>query len=114
MNQKQIISMFLETILDPFSQSYKEVITLSAKPSGPLSNFVKCISRVKLSDFKEYNSLPIFVLLLSDCCEYATIDDITDVFTILLSNGYVIEESLTKIVSKFNQKRIICMFSYPL
>jgi hypothetical protein len=112
MNQKQIISIFLETILDPITQTYKEVITLSAKPSGPLSTYVKCISRVKLSDFKEYNSLPIFVLY--NDCEYMTIDDITDVFTILLSNGYIIEESLTKIVSKFNQKRIICMFSYPL
>lgn len=120
--KKQITSMFLEPILDPYSKTYCEVITLSNIPIGPLSPFVQRISSPKLSEFQG-NSLRnkcIYVLLKSlcsyetNCCKYVNIDDISEVFSFLTSNNYVIEEGLSQMVtSQFNNhRRLICMFSY--
>jgi hypothetical protein len=125
--QKQIVTMFLEPILDPFSKSYYEVITLSNKPNGPLSSFVRLLSFPKLSEFKSYDchNQCSFVILKSIqshsshfhsnsyCCKYSGIEDISEVLSFLVSNGYVIEHDLTKITSKFNHSRkVICVFSY--
>ena len=125
--QKQIVTMFLEPILDPFSKNYYDVITLSNKPKGPLSSFVQHYSFPKLSEFKNYDchNQCSFVLLKSMhsqsshsnsyCCKYSGIEDISEVFSFLVSNGYVIEDELTRITSKFNgngNRRVICVFSY--
>jgi len=119
--------MFLEPILDPFFKSYYEVITLSNKPNGPLSSFVRLLSFPKLSEFKSYDckNQCSFVLLKSMhsqsshfhsnsySCKYSGIEDISEVLSFLLSNGYVIENELTKITSKFHDSRkVICVFSY--
>jgi hypothetical protein len=42
-------------------------------------------------------------------------DDISDIFSFFVSNGYVIEEALTRVTSRLNHSRqFICMFSYPI
>jgi hypothetical protein len=121
--KKQIVTMFLEPILDPFSKSYYEVITLSNKPNGPLSSFVRILSFPKLSEFKTYDckNQCSFVVLKSihsysshtHSCKYSGMEDISEVLSFLVSNGYVIEDELTKITSKFNGNRsVICVFSY--
>ena len=136
-SKKQIVSMFLEPILDPFSKTYYDVITLSTKPIGPLSPFVRCLSLPKLSEFRGGGSRNqySYVLLRSDnmfqsvsdscgsfsfsnsdsSCKYMNQDDISDIFSFFVSNGYVIEEALTRVTSRLNHSRqLICMFSYPI
>lgn len=139
--KKQIVTLFLQPILDSFSKSYYNVITLSDKPNGPLALYTRHLSFPKLSEFQENNfrNQCLIVLLKtmlshsqshfshshsqshssnaysshSHSCKYLGIDDISDVFSFLVSNGYVIEEELTHITSQFNDsRRVICVFSY--
>ena len=124
------ITMFLEPILDSLSKTYIEVITFSDIPPGPLSNMVKHISIKRLSEFQIYPTNCSFVLLrypvrVSSICldNYMTVDDIPSVFSYLQSNGYIIQEGLTRMLQKggfstlisgSGNKRTICMFSYPV
>lgn len=119
--KKQIVTMFLQPILDPVSKTYYDVITLSNKPHGPLSAFVRHASFPKLSEFQGNNfcnsCLHVVMKLNPDSyshsCKYSGMEDISDIFSFLVSNGYVIEEELTRITSQFNEyKRVICVFSY--
>lgn len=126
--KKQIVTMFLQPILDPVSKTYYDVITLSNKPHGPLSLFVRYASFPKLSEFKGNNFCNSCLYVLtkfdshSNCCKYSEssysckysgMEDISEIFSFLVSNGYVIEEELTRITSQFNDgKRVICVFSY--
>jgi len=123
------ITMFLEPILDPLSKTYIEVITLSDMPPGPLSKMVKLFSPKRLSEFQIYPTQCSFVLLrypaavCSICLDnYMIVDDIPSVFSFLQSNGYIIQEGLTRMLQKggfttsnssLGNKRTICMFSYP-
>lgn len=133
-SKKQIVSVFLQPVLDPFSKRYCDVITLSAKPVGPLSQFVRFTSFPKLSEFRGNDSTNqcAHVLLRhhdfyssnGSCCSYSyspssckymNQDDIFELFSFLVSNGYVIEEGLSKVVSRLDHSRqFICMFSYPI
>ena len=126
------ITMFLEPILDPVSKTYIEAITLSGIPPGPISKMVKMFSMKRLSEFQIYPINCSFVLLrypVSSCSicldNYMVIDDIPSVFSYLQSNGYTIQEGLTRMLQKggfgtfisnmviSGNKRTICMFSYP-
>ena len=125
------ITMFLEPILDPISQTYIEVITFSDMPPGPLSKMVKIISPKRLSEFQIYPINCSFILLrypVTNCSPglntYMSIDDISSVFSYLRSNRYVIEDGLTTMIQRggfgsfisnnviSGNKRTICMFSY--
>ena len=47
-------TLYLEPILDSYSQTYRQVITLSCMPPGPLAAMVKTMSLPKLSPFVSY------------------------------------------------------------
>ncbi len=129
--KKQIVSMYLEPILDPVSKTYYDVITLSTKPLGPLSPFVRQVSFPKLSEFRgnDLRNSCLYVLLrdndvfrsmsyshscCSSSCKYMIREDISEIFSFLVSNGYVIEEELTRVTSRLycSSRQFICMFSY--
>ena len=119
------ISMFLEPILDPFSQTYIDAITFSDMPPGPISTMVKRLSLKKLSEFHPVNSnsnLCSFILLRYPVSysndSYMGLTDIPSIFSYLRSNGYIIEDGLTRMIQRGGfttdfQKQTICMFSYP-
>jgi hypothetical protein len=132
-SKTKTVTMFLEPILHPFSKTYIDVITFSDMPLGPISSMVKLISPYKLSEFQMgYHRSCIFVLLRypvssgridGSCIEnYMGVDDIPSVFSYLQSNGYIIEDGLTRMIqrggfgisdSSFSgNRRTICMFSY--
>ena len=124
-SKSSTISMFLESILDPFSQTYIDAITFSDMPPGPISAMVKRLSFRKLSEFHPVNSnsnLCSFILLRypvsSRNDSYMGLADIPSIFSYLRSNGYIIEDGLTRMIQKGGfttdfQKQTICMFSYP-
>ena len=119
------ISMFLEPILDPFSQTYIDAITFSDMPPGPITTMVKRLSLKKLSEFHPVNSnsnLCSFILLRYPVSysndSYMGLTDIPSIFSYLRSNGYIIEDGLTRMIQRGGfttdfQKQTICMFSYP-
>jgi hypothetical protein len=131
-SKTKTVTMFLEPILDAITQTYIELITFSDMPPGPISNMVKIVSPRRLSEFQRYSSNCSYILLrypVSSCCvsfdNYMTINDIPSVLSYLNSNGYIIEEGLTRMIQRggfgnsisvfntFSNRRTICMFSYP-
>jgi len=115
-----IFTAYLEPILDSYSQTYLNVITLSGMPEGPLGQMVKMISLKKLSPFMDMPSNTTFRNSLGFGCTYVllkypkqyigstikcadtymTADDIPAFFSYLRSNNYHIDTDLTKMMNK--------------
>ena len=94
--------------LDKFNECYKTIITINDKPDGPLGNHVKSIQRNKLSPFDETNnccnkpSCYNAIYNLYNSKSLLCIDDLTDLFNFLSTNGYTIDTTLTKIYHSYN------------
>lgn len=132
----RFFSLYLETILDSYSQTYQQVITLSGMPSGPLASCIKIKSLPKLSPFvckNEFSSgLECSYILMrypignsnnQKCAEYMYSSDIPAVFSYLTNNGYSIDNSATKMMNQSrvlvgngndscSDRRLICFASY--
>jgi hypothetical protein len=126
-NANTTFSLFLEPVLDPYSQTYINIITLSYMPAGPLQSLVKMVSFPKLSPFAtnnqnkntNTNGLQCSYVLLRyptgngngnyKCDDiYMYSNDIPAVFSYLRSHGYTIDTSCTKMM---NGSRISWGFS---
>jgi len=133
------ITFYLEPILDDYSQTYINVITLSDMPLGPLSQMVRMISLKKLSLFIDIpisNSkfglgctyilmkYPVYNRKLNN---YMYADDIPALFTYLKNNGYIIEDQLSKMMNKSRiimggisdtrysgDRKMICIVTCPI
>lgn len=108
-------SIYLEPILENCSNEYKNVLTINKLPNGPLSNLVTQVNTKKLSSFKSYNS-PCnckYIFHKIDSQFYMDEDDILDLFSFCIENGYTINKDITKILNTANivtdNKRLICI-----
>ena len=102
------------THLDKFEECYKKIIVINQKPIGPLANLIRTITKEKLSPFQTTTSCcPVAA------CTYAILnpnhttqllcsDNIADLFSFLLTNGYTIQYELTKIMQQSHTKNLIC------
>ena len=151
--ESSIFALFIEPILDPYSQTYLNVLTLSDNPQGPLANMVRLISLPKLTQsvsagsYSGLNGLSCTRVLMkypvkgfgasgasgasgatgvpknTDC--YMRSDDIPAVFSYLVKHGYVIDTSLTTMMSKSRallggvsdtrfsgDRKMVCMVSF--
>jgi len=115
-----VFTVYLEPILDSYSKTYINVITLSGMPEGPLGQMVKLISLNKLSPFMDMPSNTTFRNSLGFGCTYVllkypkqsfgstvkcadaymTADDIPALFSYLRSHHYHIDTDLTKMMNK--------------
>lgn len=134
-NNNNCFSIFLESILDSYSQTYLQVITLSSMPSGPLASMVKIIYSPKLSPFivanynegQHNNCLHILFRYPVEMCNslkntsnYMFSHDIPAVFSYLTDNGYIIDKDVSKIMnnshvsisSTGSNRRFICFVNY--
>lgn len=132
-NNNNCFSMYLESILDSYSQTYLQVITLSSMPSGPLASMVKMIHLPKVSPFfinqeqVQHNNCshilsryPIFSC--KNTSNYMFSDDIPAVFSYLTNNGYIIDKDISKIINSSHistgssrpNRRFICFVSYKI
>jgi hypothetical protein len=87
------------------NNEYTNVITVNALPAGPFQDYVKQIKFAPLTDYYMSGSCRCgYVVALSDCncaCrnhKYATPDDLTDVFELLLTNGYIVNTDITRMM----------------
>ena len=118
-----------EVYLDQYLQCYKNIVTINIFPEGPLRKIVRRIQTPPLSTFQVNGPCnPIQkcqLALLSPsnsnndgygCGCLMTEDEIPDLYSFLLSNGYKIDTSFTKMMNagevKFNNKKIIFFFTY--
>ncbi len=109
-------SLFTETILHPYSQTYQNVITLSAYPAGPLSSLTIPLKYSRLSEFS-----PPYVGNGGGCgglalnrnasggggrgakangYSYMCDFDLPIIYSYLLANGYTINTDITRIMLK--------------
>ena len=108
-------SIYLESILENCSNEYKNVLTINKIPKGPLSNLVTHVNTQKLSSFKSYDS-PCnckYILRKLDSQYYMDENDVIDLFSFCVENGYTIDKNITKILHTANiatdNKRLICI-----
>lgn len=110
---------------DQYNQCYKNIIMVNAEPRGPIRRIVRRIKLPRLSPFQregpcnpipkcglalqslrgtEYGSIQYTgCCKLNSGCDLMTPDEIPDLITFLLGNGYQIE---TQITNMLNQSEI--------
>ena len=129
------VTLFSQPYLDTYNQCYKNIVTINLLPQGPLVNFVRRIQFPPLSTFKIPNGNGIngnnskqcglALFSLENCntncnTNLMVTDEVPTLFSFLLSNGYKIETSLTKMTNSSkivlnngnNNAELICFFSY--
>lgn len=112
------ISLFSQPYYDTSSQCYLNIVTMNLPPQGPLNKLTRRIKLNPLSEFKESSNctrlqtcgLGLLSLRFLDgfvgynnprsCCDLMTVDEVPDLFTFLLSNGYTINTSITKMMNQ--------------
>lgn len=119
------ISLFSQPYYDPCSQCYYNIITMNLPPQGPLLKLTRRIKIYPLSHFKIPNNcgnnlqtcglglrsiraLPDFNFGNSynsnySCSDLMTVDEVPDLFSFLLANGYTID---TRVTNMMNQSSI--------
>ncbi len=105
------IALYLEPILDPITKEYREILTVSALPEGPMRGFVKQKRLPEVSSFKKTNTSTCKYVLMHSEMEYMENKDIPFLFSYLQSKGYTIDTKLTKL---YKTPYLICLFSYPI
>lgn len=122
-------SLFMQPYLDKNNQCYKNIITLNLLPEGPLARITKRIPLYPLSPYNYPNycgkNVNCALTLLSldycanDCSELMLVDEIPNLFSYLMSNGYTINSKITNMLNanntQFNTnngKTLICFVTY--
>lgn len=122
---------------DERNQCYKKIIRINKMPTGNLTHIVKRIRSPRLSHFDTYggsggnggngdccgsglngfNPPCIFAIFNPNHKnKLLTVDELPDLMTFLVNNGYTIDTSITKMLMKSNVKPsndLICYVSYP-
>jgi hypothetical protein len=105
---------------DNCKQCYRNILVLNKEPVGPLKKMVKRINPPLLSPFQE----PSMSCCEQDRCLYAIynnqellcVDNVTELFSYLTNNGYIIDTSITIMMQKspvkINNNNLICFISY--
>ena len=132
--QTNLISLYLEPVLLPTTQTYHNILTLNAMPPGPLAEMVQRMSFPRLSEFIQYNEetgtypnqciycikryTPASSLNSSNIRNYMFAEDIPNVYGYLTQNGYQIQPDLTKLTyhtvsrSQPTNRKLVCLFSF--
>lgn len=140
-NNGLTFSLYLEPFLNTYYQTYQNIITLNTMPCGPLSEMVTLMNTARLSTFQTSyinKSNCKYVLLRypaeslgirSGVCRnidaFMGVDDIPMILGYLVSSGYKVDTSLTKMLfqSRINNngvsetqfsgdRKLICMATF--
>ncbi len=102
------VTLFSQPYLDKYNQCYKNIVTINLIPQGPLAQIIRKVQFPPLSEFKQpgpcsriKNCGFALVSLNDDCCakngsNLMVVDEIPNLVSFLLTNGYTIDTSLTK------------------
>jgi len=136
MNKNNGIRTFTITsqpFYDQYNQCYKNILMVNAEPCGPIRRIVRRIKLPKLSTFQREgpcNPIPKCGLALQSlnlygsfgCCKLnsgcnlMTPDEIPDLITFLIGNGYQIETQITNMLNqselKLSNKKIAFTVTY--
>jgi hypothetical protein len=98
---------------------YRNALVINKIPDGPLSNIIKTTKREKLSVFKQ-NCSPCskndtcmnIVLNPSNKEEYLFEEDLVELITFLVENGYTIDTKLSKLMQA-RYRDVVFYVTYP-
>jgi len=119
---------------DQYNQCYKNILMVNLEPRGPIRNIVRRIKLPKLSPFQREgpcNPIPQCGLALqslhgyygsTNCCKInsgcnlMSPDEIPDLITFLLGNGYQMETQITNMLNqsdiKLSNKKLAFTVTY--
>jgi hypothetical protein len=88
---------------DRFNQCYQNILSVNSIPNGPLARLIRRIKYNKLSPFQQngpcykYDECKYAIIggIKNKCCEFMTQEQIYELTSFLLSNGYQIENQIT-------------------
>lgn len=121
------IALYSQPYLDKTDQCYKNIITLSNIPDGPLSNYIVKIHNPYLSPFKNIQHGCTFAIskkiyhthFNNNCIDYLITDETSILFSFLLENGYIIDTSISKMILQTditfhtnNANNLLCFITY--
>ncbi len=130
--EAKTVSLFSQPFLDTYNQCYKNIVVLNLKPQGPLRDLVRYVKFPPLSEFKESSPCSVikdcgYALVSLNGCNHAckkgsdlmTVDEVPTLISYLLSYGYTVDTSITKMFNqsdlKFNTNiggNLICFITY--
>jgi len=124
------VTLFSQPFLDTYNQCYKNIVTINLMPQGPLAQMVRRVQFPPLSQFKQpgpcsrINNCGLALVAINglcnkNCSNLMVVDEVPNLLTFLLSNGYTINTSITKMLNtsdiRFeteNANKIICVVTY--
>ena len=124
------VTLFSQPFLDTYNQCYKNIVTINLIPQGPLAQLVRRVQFPPLSQFKQpgpcsrINNCGLALTTLNNICNkgcsgFMVVDEVPNLMSFLLSNGYDINTSITKMLNtsdiRFeteNANKIICLVTY--
>jgi hypothetical protein len=126
-----IYSLVGAPFYDERNQCYKKIIRINKMPVGNLTQIVKRIRSPRLSHFDVddaccgsggsggggcYTPCIFAVFHPNQRNKLLTVDELPDLMTFLVDNGYIIDTSISKMLMKSNVKPsndLICYVSFP-
>jgi hypothetical protein len=124
------VTLFSQPFLDTYNQCYKNIVTINLLPQGPLAQLVRKVQFPPLSQFKQpgpcsrINNCGLTLTTLNNICNkgcsgFMIVDEVPNLLSFLMSNGYSINTSITKMLNtsdiRFeteNANKIICVVTY--
>jgi hypothetical protein len=98
-----VYALYRQPYFDTKQQTYRNAITIDMKPNGPLGAIVK---QIKISPTAQPGCYPdcqpicaYALLSLKSPCRLMTIEELPQLFGFLMSNGYKVDTSITKMLN---------------
>jgi hypothetical protein len=115
-NAAKTVTLFSQPFLDTYNQCYKNIVTINMMPQGPLAQLVRRVQFPPLSTFKQLgpctriNNCGLALSTLNgffynnnncnkNCSNLMIVDEVPNLMSYLLSNGYTINTSITKMLN---------------
>ena len=123
-------ALYSQPYLDKKCQCYKNIVTLNLQPKGPLEQLVRKIQFNPLSPFQQkgpcvpYNNCGLALKSLNNFCnngcdDLMIVDEVPNLIAFLMTNGYTVDTSITKMFnasdikfSNFNTSKLIAFITY--
>lgn len=127
------VSLFSQPYLDLYNQCYKNIVVVNFKPQGPLGDFVRLVKFPPLSEFKQPGpcsplkdcgyAISSLTRCAGSCSKFGSdlmvVDEIPDLISFLVSNGYTVDTSITKMFNNSDIRfdtnmanKLICFITY--
>ncbi len=101
-----------QPFLNQHTKQYQNILVVNDITPGPLSQRIVRINPPKLSPFNYSASHCIYAIRNETNGDYITINDFPEFSLYLVSNGYIIDYDMTKLLQNtISENRVLCVFS---